>query len=200
MAGRAFLEQTLNQPNKSLGICQRLNAWCTDHPDSGAPLTHLVHQQIKKLDARLLNLGQSVIERSPGGLTALSHAELATDLAQTKVCLFETLQLLDFHDREEPCGHDGALNAAFATMHILKGTEGPRITGHNNFSQMRLHRIDWGGLQGLVRSVFDQRDSASWNSAAVLENFRCVSILPSLTGRANWQLETENHRLPDSND
>ncbi|KAK4033382.1 Serine/threonine-protein kinase H1 [Parachaetomium inaequale] len=167
MADQGFLEQTLDLINKSKGICQRLNAWCTHHPDSDAPLTHLVHRQIKKLDARLLSLGESVIERNPNGP---SHAETALDLAQTKVCLFETLELLDFHNREERCGHDGALNAAFATMHILKGMEDHSNTGRNNSNQTKLHRIGWE-LHGLVRSMFEKGDSVSWTSADVLDNF-----------------------------
>jgi hypothetical protein len=169
MAKQDILDQALEDLNKSMDICHRLHAWCVRHPASDAPLTALVHQHIKKLVAQVSSLHDTVIELDHSSSTSPSDAKLRRDLADTKVCVLETVELLDFHNRVERCGHDGALNAAFAAAYILDGMRAD-TTRRSYYNEGKLQRIGLE-LHDLFRDVLKQTPSAS-NWAEIFDTFR----------------------------
>jgi hypothetical protein len=183
MADPNLLELAIGYLNKSVDICQRLDAWSTRHPAPDAPLTALVHRQIKELDAQVLSLRESVtrvatLKLGRDGSAPLSDVDLARELIETRVSLLETVELVDFHNRVERCGHDGALNAAFATTYILNNT-GVGNTGRSYYSEEKMRPV---GLEmhGLIRDVL--RASSTTNRADAFDNLRWVYGFPGFDG------------------
>ena len=100
----------LQQLEGCFQICDRLTVWAKNHSNTDEPLTDLVCSEIESLITTIL-LFRSQITRF--GLNSLQT------LAQCKLQLFETLELLAFHAQVERCGPDGALNALYARQYIL---------------------------------------------------------------------------------
>jgi hypothetical protein len=169
MAKQDILDQALEDLNKSMDICHRLHAWCVRHPASDAPLTALVHQHIKKLVAQVSSLHDTVIELDHSSSTSPSDAKLRRDLADTKVCVLETVELLDFHNRVERCGHDGALNAAFAAAYILDGMRAD-TTRRSYYNEGKLQRI------GLAARPIPRRPQTNAVSIQLGRDIRYLSV------------------------
>ncbi|KAH7133060.1 kinase-like domain-containing protein [Dactylonectria estremocensis] len=157
--GHSPLVGVLKELNRCEDVCRRLDIWTESRPDTNEPLTSLLFTQVKSVTNELRYLKAEVVKLS---LDASQTAALVTgdvvqpQLAQTLISiksrLFETFELLDFYQREERHGQDGALNAVFASMHILNH-HGPQDTGRAYYNEDKLYRIGIK-LQNLVNEVF----------------------------------------------
>jgi hypothetical protein len=133
-------------------ICKRLSIRSVSHR-TDEPLTVLLQNQLKSLAAEVHDLRSQVTRYcivdhasglSPAALSGtedkLLPTELAHALASVTLRIHETIELLDLYKREERSGHDGALNALFASRFILdrSGHRGPRRAFYDQDKLLRM--------------------------------------------------------------
>lgn len=83
------------------------------------PLTTLLRQQTKTLQAELHYLTAHISKLQPDSDRTVISPEITQALASTKLRLFEVLELQHFYGREVQESHDGVLNAHFARRFIV---------------------------------------------------------------------------------
>ncbi|KAI1330528.1 kinase-like protein [Xylariaceae sp. FL0255] len=137
--------------DRCVRLCDRLILqWINPIPDND-PLGVLVATQIQALKDRVYSLRHEC--------TNLDLTTIAAPLLATKVSLLETLDLIDFYRQEERHGQDGALNALFASRHILKRTKDysgtPGVVSEERYVRMgkELGTILKGFMQEPVQSA-----------------------------------------------
>ncbi|GAB1314508.1 hypothetical protein MFIFM68171_04718 [Madurella fahalii] len=124
-------------------ICKRLSIWASSHPTAHEPLTALLVTQINSLATEVHSLNAQVTKHAAHTRTetppAAGHGslvlppDLSRSLTHTKLCLLETAELVEFHNREERHGYCGALNKLFASKFILNRNE-PRHAGRSYYN------------------------------------------------------------------
>ncbi|KXX73943.1 Serine/threonine-protein kinase H1 [Madurella mycetomatis] len=144
------------------GICENLSAWARSRPAADEPLTVLLIAQINHLASNVHSFKTQVATEAAHARTGTPLAaghdsvvfspDLSRSLTCTKLCLLETIEAVDFYNREERHGHGGALNKLFASKFILNRNE-PRHAGRAYYNQDKLLRIGleiWDLIRGLV--------------------------------------------------
>ncbi|KAM7188795.1 hypothetical protein V8F20_010405 [Naviculisporaceae sp. PSN 640] len=142
----SLLQQALDFANLSCNICDRLsNNFVKNHPATpNEPLTSLVQKHIKALIIDIQDLRSDILvlvaKEQQGETDSCPTSPVISTirLAEVKIRLFETLELLEFYKdcEHERVGPEGALNALFATTHILNGPgalRGGRIHYNQDF-------------------------------------------------------------------
>lgn len=117
------LSAALEVLGKCDDIRQRLSLHFAPHNPHDEPLTALLHQHIKTLQAELHYL-QASVSRSILDGNAITP-ELIRAVTGTKMRVTELLELEHFHRLEEREGHGGALNVLYARRFILGGIAPP---------------------------------------------------------------------------
>lgn len=112
--------------DRSVEISTRVSSRFTNGTVADGPLAALLRNEIKSytriiccLRSEFLAFVQDICV-NPSGIRHLSLPEgLCDALLVAKLRLFELLELIDFSQREETRGQEGALNALFAETYIL---------------------------------------------------------------------------------
>lgn len=132
--------------------CRRISIRSAVHHPSEGPLTVLLRQHSKTLEADLHCLTARISQLRPNDSDgSVVSPEVLQALDSTKRRLFELLDLQNFHSREEQGGHDGALNVLFARRFILTDSACPD-TARAYYNEDKLTRIDLE-LRDLLQEV-----------------------------------------------
>ncbi|KAF7561475.1 hypothetical protein G7046_g2653 [Stylonectria norvegica] len=185
--------------NDAAQVCKRLLVWNSQLARAQTPLRTLICTQIEALDldvhallGEVLSLNTSSAENVflEGHEATSLPAELLDRLYLTKLRTLETLDLLYFSSKNENHGHDGALNAMFASQHILSRDSKLDDTQLNGsyLNEDRLRRLGEDFVQ-TFRFIADDCSSVSKESAIVTFRKLEPTILDFFSRAAAQQLE-----------
>lgn len=167
--------------DRCIDICRRLSAWSDNLSvtrGTGEPLTALVCSVVQTLTIDVLHLNTEIVNvgAAPRAGNFYLHPKLRQAIDCTQIRLAEALELLEFYQREDRHGHDGALNALFASTYILGNSNRfDSVRGVRN--ENKLIRIGLE-LSGLLTDI-NQKLDPSESDADVLERQMYFQLIPS---------------------
>lgn len=189
-----WLAEVTSFLDRSVEIATRISSLYTSDAVADAPLAALLRTEIKSyarvvccLRSEFLAFLQD-IHINPSEIQHLSLPEgLADALLVAKLRLFELLELVDFSQREETRGQEGALNALFAETYILnRNVDHDTDASYSNEDKMLRNGLE---LRDLLRDMTRDIDpSATLQRHEAVQRFQQFLYSKSPSPTIRWLL------------